>query len=65
MQDAQVGDIAHGTLVDRIDLLVMAIVNPKLHPQFAAPAASVEASAIPVVLDNNAKVQNSCKDSHV
>ena len=43
--------------MDRIGLLAMAIVDPELHPQFAALAAPVEVSARPVVLDNNAKAR--------
>ena len=54
IQGAQVGDIANGTLMDRIDLLAMAIVDPVLHPQFAALVAPVEVSAR---LDNNAKAR--------
>ena len=54
IQDAQVGDIANETLMDRISLLAMAIVDPVLHPQFAALAAPVDVSAR---LDNNAKAR--------
>ena len=45
IQVAQVGAAAHGTLMDQIGLLAMAIVDPVLHPQFAALASPVEASA--------------------
>ena len=43
--------------MDQIGLHAMAMVDPELHPQFAALAAPVEASARPVVLDNNAKAR--------